>query len=118
MLITRGPLGWYDLNGALRKIYYVITNYTFHFKLEKVGQFLGANPLAQASGTKAASGSSLEEMVARVLPAVVTIKSGEGSGSGFFILDTGVLVTNKHVVAGNPIVSIITPELCMETALE
>jgi serine protease Do len=107
LVITKGPLGWYDLNGALRKTYYVIIDKSFHFKLEKIGDFLGANPLANHSGAKTQTGS-LEDIVSKALPAVVTVKSEVGTGSGFFILDSGVLVTNKHVVSGSSSISVVT----------
>jgi len=40
---------------------------------------------------------SREEIVRRVMPAVVTIQSGDGTGSGFFV-DRGLVMTNHHVV--------------------
>ena len=43
--------------------------------------------------------ASLEETIARVLPAVVTIQAGQARGTGFFIRPDTVL-TNAHVVAG------------------
>jgi putative serine protease PepD len=38
---------------------------------------------------------------AKASPAVVSIRTGQGSGTGFLISDTGKLVTNAHVVSGN-----------------
>ena len=40
---------------------------------------------------------SREEIVRRVMPAVVTIQSGDGTGSGFFV-GRGLVMTNHHVV--------------------
>src|SRR5262249_29714364 len=39
-------------------------------------------------------------------PAVVSIRTGEGSGTGFLIDDKGTLVTNAHVVADNKSVTV------------
>ena len=39
-----------------------------------------------------------ENALSEVTHAVVTIKTAMGNGSGFFITDTGFLITNKHVV--------------------
>lgn len=44
--------------------------------------------------------SSFADLVAHVLPAVVTIDTGDALGSGFVIDQQGDIVTNNHVVAG------------------
>jgi S1-C subfamily serine protease len=40
---------------------------------------------------------SREEIVNRVMPAVVTIQAGNATGTGFFV-DRGLVLTNHHVV--------------------
>jgi S1-C subfamily serine protease len=82
----------------------------FEFKLDKIDQFLGANPLASTAPAPGMAASSLtaEEVIRRVLPAVVTVRSDSRTGTGFFILDIGILVTNKHVVGDASQVSIVT----------
>jgi hypothetical protein len=40
---------------------------------------------------------SREEIVRRIMPAVVTIQAGNATGTGFFV-DRGVVLTNHHVV--------------------
>ena len=52
--------------------------------------------------------AALRAGVEKALPSVVTVKTSSGSGSGFFILDSGIIVTNKHVVGSNQSVSIVT----------
>jgi S1-C subfamily serine protease len=62
----------------------------------------------ESVGTPAAAGDSgvpIEEVVTRVMPAVVMIEAGNSRGSGFFVApDT--LLTNVHVVTGNVSVTI------------
>jgi S1-C subfamily serine protease len=48
---------------------------------------------------------SIEELVTRTMPAVVTVETGDGLGSGFFVSADTVL-TNKHVVEGNTAVMV------------
>ncbi len=48
---------------------------------------------------------TIEELVTRTMPAVVTVETGDGVGSGFFVSSDTVL-TNKHVVQGNTAVTV------------
>ena len=131
IVITAGPYRWVNLNNTTEKIYYVISNTAFHVKLQKIGDFMGTNPLAaptpagtnpggattvsagtiplannltNVSGTAAPAVTapvlSVEQLVQQSLPAVVTVQAGAASGSGFFITESGVVVTNRHVVQG------------------
>jgi S1-C subfamily serine protease len=67
---------------------------------------VSAAPLPVA--TPAAEGS-LEDVISRVMPAVVRVETSTGSGSGFFVRrDT--LLTNVHVVLGNLTVTVRRPD--------
>jgi S1-C subfamily serine protease len=60
---------------------------------------------AEAAPTPSATAGSIEEMVDRVLPAVVQIETTTGRGSGFFVRhDT--LITNVHVVQNDGYVTL------------
>lgn len=111
--ITSGPFRWVNLNYTAEKIYYVIQRTNYQVNLEKVGAFLGTNPFSSVGnsptlGRSTAKNLTSEEIVQAALPAVVTVRSGTGSGSGFFISDTGIVVTNKHVIDGNDTASVTT----------
>lgn len=54
-------------------------------------------PSASPTSPGASAPSSLADLVSRAAPAVVTIESGVGLGTGFFVSPTQV-VTNHHVV--------------------
>ncbi|MDQ3816458.1 MAG: trypsin-like peptidase domain-containing protein [Acidobacteriota bacterium] len=126
IILTRGPFRWVNLNNTAEKIFYVITQTSFHVKLQKIGDFMGANPLAApkpenenplANKLTAASNSAItpaaptltvEQLVQQSLPAVVTVQAGASSGSGFFITESGVVVTNRHVVEGASQVAVTT----------
>lgn len=121
IVITNGPFVWASLDRTTIKYFYVISSTYFNIKLPKVGEFLGSNPLlgntqggnSQLSLVGASSPDrrthlTTEELVQKALPAVVTVKSSSGSGSGFLITDTGLVVTNRHVVEGSQSVSVVS----------
>lgn len=110
VLVTRGPYQWVSLNGVNRIAYYVVSQPEFHISLEKVSEFLGSNPLGEDKEQQARSSQKLstEQIAHLALPAVVQIRTPLGKGSGFFITNTGVIVTNKHVVNSATNVSVQT----------
>jgi serine protease Do len=69
-------------------------------------------PEAETADVPAPSGppAALEDLVSRILPAVVTIDSGRGRGTGFYIRPDRVL-TNHHVVEGQTSVQLIAGDV-------
>jgi S1-C subfamily serine protease len=120
--LTGDPRPLYNIYGAMLGYIYLLQQSDWTVKLEPIGQFLGTNPFAEKkddflAGAEvkpalptepAPSKVSIEEIVSRSISAVATIQSPLKSGSGFFILETGILVTNRHVVEGLNQVSVIT----------
>ena len=52
-------------------------------------------------GESLSSGLSIPDLVDTALLSVVEIRAGVSGGTGFLIADNGLVVTNKHVIAGN-----------------
>ncbi len=68
-------------------------------------------PLAETTPDAAATGS-LADVVERVLPSVVNVRTksfggGEGDGSGVVLDRAGIIVTNNHVVEGTTSVTVV-----------
>jgi len=66
-------------------------------------------PAPAGSTAPAPPPGSFEEVVARVLPAVVSIQAGASRGTGFFIRPEYVL-TNAHVIEGETFVQLATTD--------
>jgi S1-C subfamily serine protease len=131
MVITQGPLRWVNSNGTAVHYFYVIVSTEFNIKLDKKVEFTSTNPFSSPAASPATTSNSTgaintltstsvpaatgvtsrlstEEIVANAMPCVVTIRTENGSGSGFLITDTGVVVTNKHVLGSNTSAFIIS----------
>jgi S1-C subfamily serine protease len=54
--------------------------------------------------------TSIENVVQRVLPAVVNVVTSRGEGTGFIVRQDGIVVTNFHVVEGASEVSVLTSD--------
>ena len=52
------------------------------------------------------SGLSIADVTENALPSVARIVTGTGSGTGFVVNESGLVVTNKHVVEGSSQVSV------------
>lgn len=109
ILITNGPIRWVSLNGANSYQYYLIPTTEFRVKLDSVEEFFPRSAqTAQAVSVSnrgnpdrnAPTPLTIEALTQRAFPAVVVITTPKGSGSGFFISASGVIVTNAHVVEG------------------
>ena len=64
------------------------------------GETLSARPAAAPASASGPLLGDVTQIVAKVDPAVATIRCPHGTGSGFVVDDRGILLTNCHVVAG------------------
>jgi S1-C subfamily serine protease len=62
-------------------------------------------PIAPVASVASVAPSSLEDVVSRAIPAIVSIEAGQGRGSGFFAAPRTV-ITNRHVIQGNVSVTV------------
>jgi serine protease Do len=100
--LTEGPMDWISLNGRNRGEYWLLKTDHFHVDLQPISETFTGRVTASVSGM---GGSlrpelSFEELVRQTKPAVVYLRGLDGSGSGFFVTGTGVIVTSAHLARG------------------
>ncbi|GAA0463012.1 hypothetical protein Ade02nite_29690 [Paractinoplanes deccanensis] len=71
------------------------------------GYVAGRDTGSVAAAPVAGVPGDLVGAAARVLPGVVSVRAGNGSGSGFVFDDRGHIVTNHHVVAAGGTVAVV-----------
>jgi len=101
--LARGPFKWIAYNGTYHGDYFLLKASTFNFTLEKAATSFTGNVVANVSNSGLAvltASLSTEEIFKRSNPAVLLLRSADGTGSGFLVTDTGVAVTNAHVASG------------------
>lgn len=107
--LTTGPMPWIALNGTYHGDYYLFKDKVFNVALTPEAKtFTGAITVASTTPSASFSGAELpiEDIVDKTSMAVLRLSTSEGSGSGFLVSSTGVIVTNAHVVGANSDVSV------------
>jgi len=109
--LTEGPMDWIDLHGRHHGQYWLFKADQFHVDLDTIAHtFTGSVSAAGLAQPVALQPEiSLEELVRLTKPAVVCLKALDGTGSGFFITETGVIATNAHVARGDSTLLALLP---------
>jgi S1-C subfamily serine protease len=111
--MTDGPMNWISFNGRNHGEYWLLKSDHFNVDLRPISEvFTGGvtAKLSSAGRVDLQPGLSLEELVRRTKPAVVYLKGLSGSGTGFFVTETGVIATNAHVARGEESLLTLLPE--------
>lgn len=110
--MTDGPMNWVSIYGRNHGEYWLFKSGHFEVSLQPISQvFTGGvtAKLSNAGSVDLQPELSLEELVRRTKPAVVYLKGLGGSGTGFFVTDTGVIATNAHVARGEESLLTVLP---------
>jgi serine protease Do len=103
MDLTYGPMQRENTTGRVRTVYYLLKSDHFQFDLQKVSDTFTGGVETTSSGKAhrvLRAELSVEEIARRATPAVLLLRGAQKAGTGFLITETGVIVTNAHVVRG------------------
>lgn len=109
--ITEGPFEWRGLTGGNGGEYWLVKADHFEVTLESVDKVFIGQP--EISGSKNNSAGEHPELSAEVIakrsdPAIVRVEGEKAWGTGFFVTDTGVIATNRHVIEGQSRIYVVT----------
>ena len=111
--LTDGPMNWISFNGRNHGEYWLLKSDHFNVDLRPISEVFTGGVVAKLSGAGRVDLQpelSLEELVRRTKPAVVYLKGLGGSGTGFFVTETGVIATNAHVAREEESLMTLLPE--------
>src|SRR6185437_9712638 len=101
LTITEGPFEWRGLTGGSGGEYWLVKADHFEVTLDSVDKVFTGQP--EISDTKNDSAAAPPELSVEAIakqsdPAIVRVEGEKGWGTGFFVTDTGLVATNRHVV--------------------
>lgn len=101
--VTQGPFAWRSFAGREEGSYYLLKSDHFQLTLTSLKDaFTGVPSISAEKSSEPPSSPALsaEEVAKQSDPAIVRVEGNLASGTGFFVTDTGVIATNRHVVEG------------------
>lgn len=103
LTVTEGPFAWRSFMGRSDGFYFLLKSDHFQVTLASLKDaFTGAPAISteKSADPPSSPGLSPAEIAKQSDPAIVRVVGNLGSGTGFFVTDTGVIATNRHVVEG------------------
>ena len=108
--MATGPYHWMALNGTYHGDYWLLKTKEFHFDLTASATALTGQIQVASTAVLVPMRPELttERVVELANPAVLRLEGSEGSGTGFFITETGVIATNAHVARGSTALKVLS----------
>jgi len=100
--LTEGPFAWRSFNGHSEGNYWLIKTNHFEVILESLAKIFTGVPEvrnAKADVSEPSVELPIQEIASHANSAIVRVEGNLKRGTGFFITDTGLIATNKHVVS-------------------
>lgn len=120
LTITEGPYVWRSFSGRSDGNYWLLKADHFELILRPASDvFTGQPEISRAkmdANSEAGAKLPAELIATQSDAAIVRVEGDANRGTGFFVTDTGVIATNRHVVAGQQTIYVVTKTLKRLTA--
>ena len=110
LTITEGPFAWRSFLGRADGNYFLVKSDHFQVTLNSLRNAFTGAPLISSEKTSPGDEGPLSvDAIARQSdPAIVRVEGNKGQGTGFFVTETGVIATNRHVIEGESSINVVT----------
>ena len=111
LTITEGPFKWRGLTGGNGGEYWLVKAEHFEITLDSVDKVFTGRPEISDAKSDSATGQpelSPDAIAKQSDPAIVRVEGEKAWGTGFFVTDTGLVATDRHVVKGQSRLYVVT----------
>jgi serine protease Do len=111
LTITEGPYVWRSFLGRTDGSYFLVKADHFQVTLNALKNVFTGAPVISSEKTSSAADDaplSVDAIARQSDPAIVRVAGDKGQGTGFFVTETGVIATNRHVIEGESNIKVTT----------
>jgi serine protease Do len=111
LTITEGPYVWRSFMGRTDGNYFLVKSDRFQVTLNALKNVFTGAPVISSEKTESSTGNaelSVDAIARQSDPAIVRVEGEKGQGTGFFVTETGVIATNRHVIEGQSSLNVTT----------
>jgi serine protease Do len=111
LTITEGPYAWRSFLGRTDGNYFLVKSDHFQVTLNALKNVFTGAPVISSEKKNSSTGNtelSVDAIARQSDPAIVRVEGEKGQGTGFFVTETGVIATNRHVIEGQSNLNVTT----------
>ena len=111
LTVTEGPYAWRSFLGRTDGSYFLVKSDHFQVTLNALKNVFTGAPVISREKTDSSTGKgelSVDAIARQSDPAIVRVEGEKGQGTGFFVTETGVIATNRHVIEGQSNLNVTT----------
>lgn len=109
LTITQGPFVWRSFLGRTDGNYFLVKADHFQVTLNALKNVFTGAPVISSEKTSGDDAPlSVDAIAQQSDPAIVRVEGDKAQGTGFFVTESGVIATNRHVIEGESSINVVT----------